>query len=58
MLGQNINSVGWPKCGEIDIMEMVGGNGKENTVHGNAFWDAGGVTDNSGHYTLSSGTFF
>ncbi|RPH74547.1 glycoside hydrolase family 16 protein, partial [bacterium] len=21
MLGQNINSVGWPKCGEIDIME-------------------------------------
>ena len=58
MLGQNINSVGWPKCGEIDIMEMVGGNGKENTVHGNAFWDAGGVTDNSGHYTLSSGTFY
>jgi beta-glucanase (GH16 family) len=24
MLGTNINEVGWPKCGEIDIMEHVG----------------------------------
>lgn len=24
MLGTNINKVGWPKCGEIDIMEHVG----------------------------------
>ena len=24
MLGENINSVGWPACGEIDIMEHVG----------------------------------
>lgn len=24
MLGSNITSVGWPKCGEIDIMEHVG----------------------------------
>lgn len=24
MLGTNIHSVGWPKCGEIDIMEAVG----------------------------------
>ncbi|MBL7473980.1 family 16 glycosylhydrolase [Robertkochia sediminum] len=26
MLGANINEVGWPKCGEIDIMEHVGNN--------------------------------
>jgi beta-glucanase (GH16 family) len=26
MLGENINSVGWPACGEIDIMEHVGRN--------------------------------
>jgi beta-glucanase (GH16 family) len=26
MLGQDITSVGWPKCGEIDIMEHVGRN--------------------------------
>lgn len=24
MLGANINSVGWPACGEIDIMELIG----------------------------------
>lgn len=26
MLGSNIESVGWPACGEIDIMEHVGNN--------------------------------
>ena len=26
MLGSNITSVGWPACGEIDIMEYVGNN--------------------------------
>ncbi|WP_299901727.1 glycoside hydrolase family 16 protein [uncultured Aquimarina sp.] len=26
MLGANINEVGWPNCGEIDIMEHVGNN--------------------------------
>jgi beta-glucanase (GH16 family) len=25
MLGKNITDVSWPSCGEIDIMEMVGG---------------------------------
>jgi beta-glucanase (GH16 family) len=24
MLGENISTVGWPNCGEIDIMEHVG----------------------------------
>lgn len=32
MLGNNIGSVGWPTCGEIDIMENIG---KEpGTIHG------------------------
>jgi beta-glucanase (GH16 family) len=32
MLGDNISTAGWPKCGEIDIMENIG---KEpGTVHG------------------------
>jgi beta-glucanase (GH16 family) len=39
MLGTNISetggSVDWPYCGEIDIMEKIGGNyEKETTVHG------------------------
>ena len=36
MLGQNISSVGWPRSGEIDIMEMIGGT--ERTTHGTAHW--------------------
>lgn len=34
MLGSNITSVGWPSCGEIDIMEHVNTNAEVNgTVH-------------------------
>ncbi len=36
MLGQNIDAVGWPACGEIDIMELVGHEPK--TTHGTAHW--------------------
>jgi beta-glucanase (GH16 family) len=32
MLGTNITAVGWPKCGEIDIMENIGR--EPDTVHG------------------------
>ena len=30
-LGENISSVGWPRCGEMDIMELVGH--RPSTVH-------------------------
>ncbi len=35
MLGSNISKVGWPKCGEVDIMEYVGKNPHEihSTLH-------------------------
>ncbi len=43
MLGENISSVNWPACGELDIMEMVGGgSGKDNVTVGTAHWDNGG----------------
>ena len=42
MLGSNISQVSWPSCGEIDIMEMIGGEGRDNVVHGTAHWDQGG----------------
>jgi beta-glucanase (GH16 family) len=32
MLGANIGNVGWPQCGEIDIMEFRGQNERECTV--------------------------
>jgi beta-glucanase (GH16 family) len=39
MLGSNIGSVGWPKCGEIDIMEHVNTSG---TIYGTIHWDVNG----------------
>jgi len=41
MLGENINSVSWPRCGEIDIMELVGH--QPSTTHGTVHYaNAGG----------------
>lgn len=58
MLGANFSTVGWPHCGEIDVMEMIGGNGREKTVHGTAHWqDSDHKADYSGSYSLNSGTF-
>jgi len=43
MLGTNITTVGWPKCGEIDIMEMIGGGeNRDDSVYGTIHWDANG----------------
>lgn len=36
MLGTNINQIGWPKCGEIDIMEFVGH--EPEKVHATVHW--------------------
>lgn len=35
MLGQNIHQIGWPKCGEIDIMEHIN---NEYLLHGTLHW--------------------
>jgi beta-glucanase (GH16 family) len=40
MLGTNISKVGWPRCGEIDIMEFVGHT--PNLVHGTMHYAAAG----------------
>jgi beta-glucanase (GH16 family) len=42
MLGNNITTVGWPKCGEIDIMERVNSN---PYVNGTVHWDANGYAN-------------
>lgn len=58
MLGANFSSVGWPACGEIDIMEMIGGQGRENTCYSTLHWQQNGQHASYGEsYTLASGTF-
>ena len=57
MLGANFDQVSWPACGEIDIMEMIGGNGREKTVHGTVHWEHDGKhAQFGGEYSLASGT--
>ena len=51
MLGNNISTVSWPECGEIDIMEMVGGGDKDSEVHGTAHWGNNGSAANFGGST-------
>ncbi|RIJ48821.1 PKD domain-containing protein [Maribellus luteus] len=46
MLGGNIGSVGWPACGEIDIMEYVGY--QPNTIHATVHTSAGFGGNGSG----------
>ena len=51
MLGTNINTVGWPVCGEIDIMELVGN--KPTTVHGTIHYDNDGYASKTSVLNLS-----
>jgi beta-glucanase (GH16 family) len=58
MLGTNIPSVGWPKCGEIDIMENVG---KEpGKIHGSLHGPStsGRTSDLTSIFTLPAGLNF
>jgi beta-glucanase (GH16 family) len=45
MLGANIGSVGWPACGETDVMEHVN---NDAAIHGTIHWDAGGYASYGG----------
>lgn len=56
MLGSNITTTGWPSCGEIDIMEIVGH--EPNTLHGTAHWSGagGGHIYLGGETTVANGT--
>lgn len=57
MLGDSFNTIGWPQCGEIDIMEMVGGTGTnrgDEYCFGTAHWDNNGTKADFGSYIRSS----
>jgi beta-glucanase (GH16 family) len=60
MLGSNIDSVHWPTCGEIDIMENIGKTSDQGTDHGTIHGPQGGGDYNGGvgvggTYTLPGG---
>jgi len=59
MLGDNISSVGWPACGELDIMELIGGDGyNDQTVHGTGHWRNNGQQASYGSTSsLTSGKY-
>jgi beta-glucanase (GH16 family) len=57
LLGSNISSLGWPACGEIDIMENIGR--EPSKIHGSLHGPQGsGQASLSGAYTLPSGQKF
>lgn len=56
MLGDDIDKVGWPQSGEIDIMENIGREPSiaHGTLHGPGYSGAEGI---SAGYTLSTGAY-
>ena len=57
MLGTNITSVGWPQCGEVDVMENIGREPSVNhgSLHGPGYSGGNSVT---GLFTLPGGVRF
>lgn len=52
MLGKNIfEGTAWPSCGEIDVLEMIGGGKNDRILHGTAHWNENGHTYQGGSYT-------
>ena len=57
MLGNNIDQVSWPACGEIDILELLGH--EPNKIYGTMHWGTSSATHGSKgtSYTLPTSSF-
>lgn len=55
MLGVNFATAGWPGCGEIDIMELLGQ--YPSIVHATVHWNSNGHQSRGSQYDLPGGTF-
>jgi beta-glucanase (GH16 family) len=58
MLGNNVTSVGWPTCGEVDIMENIGR--EPGTVHGSLHGPStvSNTSDATAPFSLPAGQSF
>lgn len=54
MLGANIGTVGWPKCGETDIMEHIN---TENKTYGTIHWYNNGNASYGGNTTTTPSSY-
>lgn len=57
LLGSDIGQVGWPSCGEIDMMELIGK--YPGRVYGTAHWNnaSGQHASKGGYYDLPAGDY-
>ena len=57
LLGNNIDAVGWPACGEIDMMELLGQ--APNKIYGTLHWgiNVASHAAKGATYVLNSGSF-
>ncbi len=55
MLGANFSTAGWPGCGEIDILELLGDS--PSVAHGAIHWYTNGHVSRTGQYAMYGGTF-
>lgn len=55
MLGSNFPVVGWPGCGEIDIMELLGDS--PSIVHAAVHWDSNGHMSRTGEFSIPGSDF-
>ena len=54
MLGTDISKVGWPRCGEIDIMEWLGRQAR--IIHGTVHWATKTTGHQSAYHTFKLGS--
>ncbi len=54
MLGANINTVNWPTCGEIDIMEHIN---SDNVIYGTMHWNVNGHVSYGSTTTTTAGSY-
>jgi len=54
MLGTNIGTVGWPQCGEIDILEQIN---TSNTIYGTIHWYDNGNTQYGGNTSTNANAY-